>query len=468
METWIEHNANLLSGLAALLTVASIFGPLLRRWKPHSGKAAPADPHPATASAPIAKPDGIAVIPFDSLSRDPADAHLADGLSCELISALGRAGYRHIAPRSDSFALRGSGLPISDIARKLGVRFVVHGSVRHDGDRLRVIAEFADAQTGHQLWSKTYERPLARLLEVQEELAQAIAASLGGEAFRAEVLELPPNTRDGTAWGLVHKARHDYLAGSGPAVVREAMTLVREAIRLDPRYALAHALLAQLLVDLVATGAIADGAAETAEALGEIEQATSLARRDPEVLVYAGRVWNELGERGKAAAALRHAMEIAPLDLTACGFLARALAMGDRAEAEEALTILDRISRIAPEHPGRWSWDLFAGMACMNLERTGDALAHFHRATTVAPRFVRGLMCLASALGTGGQAEEARQVLARARSINPDFTVQHFEAYLSLLSGRQPEVVARLVGGLRALGPAPPAAAQASSVQVSG
>nr|WP_293244770.1 hypothetical protein [Panacagrimonas sp.] len=93
--------------------------------------------------------DGIAVIPFVYVSRHAeSDAYVADGLSCELISALSRAGYRRIARRSDSFALRGGNLSSVQIAQKLGVRFVVHGSVHHDGERVRGVAELADTQCG--------------------------------------------------------------------------------------------------------------------------------------------------------------------------------------------------------------------------------------------------------------------------------------------------------------------------------
>ena len=466
VQSWVVDNANLLSGLAGLVTLISIVAaPLLRREarlpRPTGADsslpravAPPAESAGAQImplSAPVSGPGGIAVMPFDSISGDPNDAHLADGISCEIISALSRAGYVHLAPRSDSFALRGKSLSLAETAKQLAVRYVVHGSVRHDADKLRVIAEFADSTTGRQLWSKTYERQFADILKVQEEIAQAIAASLGGETFRAEVLNLAPSTNDMNAWSLTQKARHDYMLSTAPASIKDAVGLVRKALRIDPNYALAHALLAQLLMDLVSTGSAPDEAAAKAEARAAIEHALALTGRDSEVLIYAGRVWVELGEREKSVSTLRRGTQLSPHDLMEWGFLARSLAFGSQENATEAYAIAARILEIAPEHPCVWTWELFRGLACMNLERHQEALGCFRKVVEASPKFTRALLCLASALGACDQAEEASQIVARSLAINSNLTPQRFAGYVRTMSGNA-DTTARLMVGLRKAG----------------
>ena len=460
MENWIVDNANLLSGLAGIVTVLSILlPPLLRRnatarERPSSTAMSPsnaaAQDHAAripSLAVPGDGPGAIAVMPFDSISQHVGDAHLADGISCEIISALSRAGYQHIAPRTDCFALRGKGLSLAETARQLSVRYIVHGSVRNDGDRLRVIAEFADSVSARQLWSKTYERPLTDILKVQEEIAQAIASSLGGEAFRAEVLHLSPSTSNTTAWGLAQKARHDYMLATSADGIDVAIDSARKAVALDPKYALAHALLAQLLSDQVSTASVTDIEAARQEARTLLEHALALAGRDPEVLMYAGRVWVELGEREKAVTALRRGTQLSPYDLMEWGFLARALAFGSQDNAREAYDIAVRIIEIAPEHPCVWTWELFEGVACLNLERYDEAVELFRHVVEASPKFVRGLMCLANALGACGKVDEAREYVARTLAVNANFTTARYAGYVRVLSGSD-ESARRLLAGL--------------------
>lgn len=458
LQSWISDNANLLSGLAGIVTLASIAAaPLIQRWTraAHAGgpgKATEIPPaRPLRLPAARSGPGGIAVMPFDSVSGDPHDGHLADGLSCEIISALGRAGYRHIVPRADSFALRAKGLSLAEIGERLAVRYIVHGSVRHSVGRLRVIAELADSGTGRQLWSKTYDRELADILLVQEEIAQAIAASLGGETLRAEVLNLPPNTSDTSAWALVQRARHIYLTSTGQDSVLRALARARKALEIDPRYALAHALVAQLLMDSTLSATPRDADKARAEARAAIEQALALASRDPEILMFAGRVWIELGERERSVAALRSGTELAPQDVMQWGWLSRSLAFGSRTDAEEAVAIARRIIEMTPEHPSVWTWQLFQGLALMNLERYQEALPLLRQAVETSPRFVRALMAFAAALGACGRNEEAAEIIARAHSINPQQDPQRFRRYVATLANSD-ETAARMTLGLTEAG----------------
>ncbi|MCC6710558.1 MAG: hypothetical protein IT492_23600 [Gammaproteobacteria bacterium] len=462
MQEWIESHANLLSGLAGLVALLGALviplakhatAPLLRRRA-----AATALPEPVTSAEHATSPSSprtghgrsaipIAVMPFDSLSADSADAYLADGLSCELISALSRAGRLTVTPRSDSFALRQQSLTVTEIGTRLGVGYVVSGNVRRSGDRLRVIAEFCETAGGRVLWTQTYDRTTADILAVQEDIASHVAAALGGEAYRAEVINRPQDTGSLDAWSLTQRARHEYMVGRGPAANQAALDLVHQATELDADYALAQALYAALLMDGVSTASAADPDAARHAARIAIERALARGADQPDVLMYAGRVWVELGERVKSIQVLRRGTLLSPHDLMEWGFLARSLAFGNQAEAVEAGEIADRILGISPDHPCAWLWQMFKGIACMNLERYVEARTLLDHVVGASPDFARGWMCLASACGAVGDAEGAREAAARASAINQGLTPARFAGYVRVMAA-DADASARITRGL--------------------
>ncbi|MBK6659601.1 MAG: hypothetical protein IPG43_16265 [Proteobacteria bacterium] len=465
MQEWIELHANLLSGLAGIVALLGAFlSPLAKHavpklWRRRSAAETTVLETPAVnaklSRAPTsqARPGHgqaaipIAVMPFDSLSSDSDDAYLADGLSCELISALSRAGRLMVTPRSDSFALRQTALTVAEIGARLGVGYLVTGNVRRSAERLRVIAEFCETASGRVLWTKVYERTIADILAVQEDIASHVAAALGGEAYRAEVINLPPDTGNLDAWSLTQRARHDYMVGRGPAANQAAMELARKATELDPDYALAQALYAALLMDGVSTASAADPEAARHAARTAIEHALQRGADQPDVLMYAGRVWVELGERVRSIQVLRRGTQLSPHDLMEWGFLARSLAFGSVAEAEEAIVIADRILGLSPDHPCAWLWQMFKGIASMNLERYAEASALLDHAVSASPDFARGWMCLASARGALGDAESAREAVARARAINQGLTPARFVGYVRVMAG-DADASARITRGL--------------------
>ena len=393
----------------------------------------------------------IAVMPFDNLSPDEKDVYLADGIAGDILSALTSARQLTVAPRTDSFALRGQNLDISEIAQRLSVRYVVTGSVRRAGNKLKVGAEFIDTKDGRQLWSKIYDRELTDVFEVQEDIAQSIAGAVGGETFRAEIINLAPNTDNIDAWSLTQRARQAYMNATCPQNIKEAANLVRRAIDVDPAYAQAHATYAMLLMDLVSTGSAEDMEQSSADARAAVDRALELSPVQPDVLMYAGKVWVELGEREKSVSALRRAAQISPFDLMNSGFLARSLAFGSSDDAEESLSILNRIIALAPEHPCLWTWNLFRGIASMNLGLYEEAVKHLESALEVSPNFVRIRLMLANALGETGNFEQAQSHIERAEKLNSSFSPALFVQYVTAMA-RDPDVSERLTGGLNKAG----------------
>ena len=229
--------------------------------------------------APFAPPPhSVAVLAFANLSGDPAQAYFSDGISDELIGALSRIGGLHVAARTSAFSVQARYATIADMARALNVGAVLEGSVRRDGTHIRTTADLIDARTGFSLWSRSYDRQSAGLLQTQADIAASVAAALQVTLLAADTARL-------SAGGTENPAAFDtYLQGvrlaeqpGGPAASLAAFT---NAIALDPHFALARAHRAQALLAMANSDANADPAAvhrTLSDSLAEADRAIALA-----------------------------------------------------------------------------------------------------------------------------------------------------------------------------------------------
>ncbi|MBR1131459.1 winged helix-turn-helix domain-containing protein [Bradyrhizobium iriomotense] len=232
---------------------------------PELGRLTPA-PQPA-----LALPDrpAIAVLPFTNMSGDREQDYFSDGISEDIITALSKLRWFFVIARNSSFVYKGRAVHIHEVARELGVRYVVEGSVRRSGDRLRVSAQLNDVSTGSHLWAERYDRELADIFAVQDEITEAIVAAIepqlyAAESFRAQ--QKPPGSLD--AWGLLMRGLSHYWR-----ITREdnatAQGLLEKAVAIDPAYGKALGLLATSHIfgahmgwaDLAATVPVAERAA---------------------------------------------------------------------------------------------------------------------------------------------------------------------------------------------------------------
>ncbi|MGL9620449.1 winged helix-turn-helix domain-containing protein [Bradyrhizobium sp. U531] len=306
----------------------------------------------------------IAVLPFTNMSGEPGQDYFSDGISEDIITALSKLRWFFVVARNSSFVYKGRAVHISEVARELGVRYVVEGSVRRSGDRVRISAQLNDVSTGSHLWAERYDRELADIFAVQDEITEAIVAAIEPQLYAAEnfrAQQKPPGSLD--AWDLVMRALSHHWR-----ITREdnaaAQALLEKAVAIDPAYGKALGLLATSHIfgahmgwaDMAATVPVAERAALAAvdadredafahhglaytylfrrrfdDALAEFEQALQL---NPNfamahafygvTLCYAGR-WQD----GDAAA--RRALRLSPRDPLAaiyCGVAAYARFVG--------------------------------------------------------------------------------------------------------------------------------------------
>ena len=301
---------------------------------------------PEMAGPPLALPDkpSIAVLPFTNMSGEPEQQYFSDGITEDIITELSRARSLFVIARNSSFQYRDKALDVRRIARDLGVRYVVEGSVRMMGSRIRITAQLIDAVPGNHLWSERFDRRIEELFDVQDELTQTIVATVAGRLEDAEIrIATGKRTDCLPAYDcLLRGIQH--LRGYGADDNRRARELFEKAVALDPRYALAHAYLAlSLLVENrygSASGAIKQRALDIATA------AVRLDPRESRCHTFLGQVYRFRDDYDLAISHLEHGVELNPNDAIGLIHLGSVLAISGR--AEEGIELTRRALRLDP------------------------------------------------------------------------------------------------------------------------
>jgi adenylate cyclase len=295
------------------------------------------------------------------------------------------------------------------------------------------------------------------LFKVQEEIAESIVRATGGELIRAGSEHADKaSAHELDAWGLVRKAYHFWNYGFHPAGIGESLDLLRRAIQLDPGYASAYAFLALYLIERVVLVLTDRPEEDRAEANAAATKAVELAPQDAEVLENAGLVWLHCSEYNQSVESLRRAVQIAPFNLVAWGYLGLALGWGGKErDADEAEKILKKLIAETPEHPSLPYWHYFLSGTYIRLSRFEEAAEHAQRCVELQPRFYIARITLANALGHLGRVEQARAEIAHVLAMNPYVTeaVLHTE-YLNI--ARDPQLADLHLAGLRSAQAFPP------------
>ncbi len=312
-------------------------------------------PQETAAVAPFAPPPhSVAVMAFRNASGNPAEDYFSDGLSEELIKALGRIGGLKVAARQSSSTFKGKSVSIGEIARQLDVGAVLEGNVRRDGPRLRVSAQLIDARTGYQLWSRDFDRGKDDLFSVQDEIAEAVATSLRVTLLSDDVAKLTvgnttkPAALDAYLRGM--KLRSELTTDSA----RQALAAFDVAVKLDPDFALAHVERAATLINFVeGFGGVGNDLAAIqrfrVQAFAAAERAVSLAPRLGAAHAVLAGAEEELWQFPAAEAEYARARELAPSDATTERRYARfAAAMGHHSSAASAAQHAVQLDPLSP------------------------------------------------------------------------------------------------------------------------
>ena len=406
---------------------------------PDAAPPSPGSPLAVTAGSRVARKDrpAIAVLPFVNQS-DPAQAYLSDGITEDIITELSRYRSLLVIARSSSFQFGGPAVDVAAVRRKLGVRYVVEGSVRKIGSNIRVSAQLIDTESEGHLWAERYDRPAKAIFGVQDEVASAIAATLEGRiaASAAEIVRKKP-TGDWDAYDYFLRGR-EWLYHSKYI---EAEQCFARAVALDPTYvhALAWrsiALAMHYTVDDSRNPALIELAIASARKALDLDDADAWSHQ------AMGYACMRSGQFQLAGQHYDRAYQLNPNEVNIATDRANWLTFADR--LEEAIRLLDTALQRDP-YPPAWFWEV-RGYVLYHLRRYEDAVAAYLKAGP-QPYWIPGL--LAAAYAQLGQAENAREAVAATLKLKPDCVLGTF-ARLSIHV--DPRLREHLLDGLRKAG----------------
>ena len=366
----------------------------------------------ASAPAGSDKPS-IAVLPFDNISGDPDQVYFSDGITEDIITELSRFRSLNVIARNSSFAFRNERIDVGEIARRLRVQFVLEGSVRRAGNRVRITVQLINASTGAHLWAERYDRELEDIFAVQDEVVRTVVATVAGrlEATGAQIAKRkPPESL--VAYDYVLRGL-EQLNLEGEEYNSEALRLFQKAVELDPQYAVGHAYLAlAIYVQWL-----------NSRAAGELERALSFARRALELDENDSRchrilsaIYVQLREYDRAEFHSDKSITLNPNDALNC--LYRGGMLRHIGRPEEGVAWVRKAMQQDPYHPN-WYWNTLA-FALHDGGRYAEALEAYSRMVQ-RPSFYHAYVAACHAeLGRMEKAHEHATLALRAK---PDFSV---------------------------------------------
>jgi TolB-like protein/Flp pilus assembly protein TadD len=361
----------------------------------------------------------IAVLPFANISGDAMQDYFVDGITEDLITELSRMRWFLVMARNSSFAYKGQAIDVKRVGRELDVRYILQGSVRKVGRRVRISAQLVDATTGGHIWVERYDRRLTDMLAVQDEITARVAAAieptlLAIEGLRAEARSVV----DLDAWDLVARALWHYWKMTAERI-ETTIKLLSEAVTRYPNYAPAHSSLAWALAYATYVGWRPAGL--------EHEKAKALARRALELDEQDPRAYQSLGllavlerQTDEAVRYIKIALDLNPNFTAAYRTLVLALVLGGR--SEEALRYADEAAVRSPRDETRLMMCIVAG-ANYFLGRYGQAVKCAKEGLERRPHFMPGHRILCASLAQAGKIEEARVAMARLRELHPGISI---------------------------------------------
>ena len=366
--------------------------------------AAPVEAPPAT------EPPSIAVLPFTNMSGDAGQDHFADGLTEDVITALSRLRWLFVIARNSTFTYRGRNVDVRQVSQELGVRYVLEGSVRIAGDRIRVTGQLIDAPTAKHIWADRYDRMLDDIFAVQDEITGNVVAAIEPHIYAEEgyrAAQRPPDSID--AWGLVVRAM-GLIRRIGRREMEEAQELLHRAIAIDPGYARAHAMLAWAVWWGTLSYAWPDTAEGYARAARHAEEAVRLDPAEPWARMILGLSYSNAGQHGRALAELRAALDLNPN--SSMGRTALGWALLRAGEGEEAVEETRRALKMSPLDSYAGIYSSVHGLALLGTRRFEEALPHLRAAVAAFAEYPGHYNTLISCCGHLGLLEEARAFIA--------------------------------------------------------
>jgi TolB-like protein/class 3 adenylate cyclase len=387
---------------------------------------------PAPAAHPFTLDKGgpprlsIVVLPFANLGGTPEEEYFVDGVTESLTTDLSCISGSFVIRRNTAFTYKGKHVDLKQIGRELNVRYVLEGSVQRSGDRLRISVQLIDAETGGHLWAQRFDKPVADLFDMQDEIVARLAEALNTQLVAAEARRAARAPQPDSV-ELYFQGKACLNKGFTPHYSAQAREFFEQALALDPDNI--EALLGTAMVDIRSASSLAtdDWAARFAAAEAMVSKALSLAPEHARahfalglIQIYTKRVAKGIAECKRALALDRNLARAHG----AIGFAKYLMGRGEETEVhiQEAL-------RLSPRDRSAWGWMSYAGLAKLGLGADEQAVERLRRSVELNSNHPVTHFTLAAALAHLGRLDEARSEVRAGLAINPTFTVSRFRAF---------------------------------------
>lgn len=390
----------------------------------------------------------IAVLPFNNLSGDSEQEYFADGVVEDIIAALSRMRWLFVIARNSSFTYKGRAVDVREVGRELGVRYVLEGSVRKTGSKVRITGQLIDVTTATNLWAERFEGTLDDIFELQDQIAESVVGAIAPQLEQAEIERAkrkPTESLDAYDYYLRGIAK---LHSGTRESIEAALPLFYKAIELDPDFASAYGMAAWCYFWRKVNGWMTDRPREIAEGTRLARRAVELGRDDAVALTRGGHALGHLaGDLDGGIALLDRAVLLNP-NLAPAWFLGgflRAL----HGETDAAIEHLARAVRLSPLDPEMFRMQAGMALAHFFAGRIDAASAWAEKAVGNLPTFLAAVGLVAASHALAGRTDKAQQAMQRLRTLDPSLRVSNLKDWLPI---HRPEDLAQFADGLRLAG----------------
>ena len=372
----------------------------------------------------------VAVFAFDNLSNDPDQEFFSDGITEDIITELSRFRSLRVISRNSSFSYKGQSINVQEAARALSARYVVEGSVRKAGNRIRISTQLIDAHQGTHLWGERYERSLEDIFAVQDEISQTISAAISPEVGQNEQVRAQRKpTQSLNAWENYYRAYwhvHQFTLDD----MLEAEKFFKRAISLDSEFGAAHTGLAYTLFQQILYESTDDSSSL-------LSQARSLARRgcilddnDATAHFVMGRINVRMGELDLACGELEKAIQLNP------SFASAYFGLGDalmhQFQFNESIKAFQTAVRLSPRDPHAWTYVYFQSWSFLGLKQYEEAISIARKALSYANVGYHAYLPMLSAMGHLGRTEEAKRDIRALHDKKPGYGLTQIRQLLDI------------------------------------
>ena len=389
----------------------------------------------------------IAVLPFANMSGDPEQEYFADGISEDIITGLSKLRWFFVIARNSSFNYRGKAIDVKRAARELGVRYVLEGSVRKGGNRVRITAQLIDATTGNHLWADHYDGDLSDVFALQDEITKKVVAAIEPRLLEAEALRSQNRSpEDIDAWDMVIHANSLFwrmTKTEGEA----AIAILKRAVEQYPDYAPAHSMLAfMLLITRYAVRPSSEFEPQLNEVATLAARAAELDDSDPWAHLALGFVALTRRRTDAAIEEFQRALALNPNFAAALGYLGLALAFDGR--SDEAIQNIDQAMRMSPHDPQNSMFNVGLAVAHYLAGRYSEAVGFGRKSLQQRDGLIAGHRIYIASLAQAGQIDEARASLQRLKEVQPNLSIEWIEKYVPY----RPGPMVKFIEGMRKAG----------------